>query len=143
MLVRLISGHIELNAYFNKFNFDPTRDKHQPRQYNDPRPPATCPECSAPRETIHHFLLECTAYSTARQTMMNALNRLHPLIKHRLSTTTSAEPLIFPHIFWNELPTKLHTAVWYIMLEFIRVTHRFDDVYGIKTANLGITSISN
>ena len=142
MLVRLISGHIELNVYYNKFNYDPTQS-HQQRRVDDPRPTAACPKCSAPRETIHHMLLECQAYDTARQTMLHSLDRLHPLIKQRLSTNPSAEQLIFPHVFWNELSTKLHTAVWYIMLKFIRVTKRFDDVRGLNTANLGITSISN
>ena len=142
MLVRLISGHIELNAYYNKFNYDPTRDQSQPRQNSDPRPSAECQHCNAPRETIHHVLLECPAYATARQTMMNSLDRLHPLIQHRLSTTTSALPLIFPHVFWPELSTQLHAAVWNKMLKYIRLTQRFDDVSGLKTANLGITSIS-
>ena len=89
MLVRLISGHIELNVYYNKFNYDPTQS-YQQRRVDDPRPTAACPKCSAPRETIHHMLLECQAYDTARQTMLHSLDHLHPLTRPSPSTHQTA-----------------------------------------------------
>ena len=143
MMVRLLSGHVELNTYYHKFNYDPTRDKSVERHAGDPRPTDQCQHCdgSGPTpETLHHFLLVCPAHATARQQMLRTLDNLHTLIRCRLARNTTPNHLIFPHIHWPELSAILHLKVWRVLLGYIKDTHRFANIPGLNTNNLAIHS---
>ena len=140
MIVRLLSEHIELNAYYHRFDYDPTRNKDGPRQEWEPRHTALCQHCR-PNDPVHeeleHFLLECSAHDTARQCMYRDLRQIHPQINTTLTKTKVTKAvLLYPNLTWPRLSTVIHLRVWKALLRFVKRTGRFADLYGLNTANL-------
>lgn len=69
-LIQLRTGHIPLNKYLHKIG---------------KRTSAICERCSQGEETVKHYLLECTAYSTERAIMKRKFGRSAESLKFLLS----------------------------------------------------------
>src|SRR5882724_3734730 len=53
-----------------------------------------CQTCPSQRETVHHFLMTCPAYTDARRHLETNIGRAARLMKTLLSN-----PKTFPHLF--------------------------------------------
>ncbi|KZT69357.1 hypothetical protein DAEQUDRAFT_644867, partial [Daedalea quercina L-15889] len=92
-LIQLRTGHVPLRAHL-----------HTIQKADSPR----CPTCDHPKETVHHFLLDCPTYGLHRARLAfrlgPAAHSIHMLLTH---------PKAIRHMF-----------------RYINDTKRFQDTFG-------------
>jgi len=94
-LFQLRSGHAPLNKHLHRIAKSST---------------VTCQQCSAGRESVHHFLITCPAYIRQRNS---------PLARYKLGTQAHHVKYLL-----ND-PKRLKA-----LFQFIATTHRFKAVFG-------------
>ena len=79
LLIQLRTGHIPLRKHLNRIG-----------KANSPM----CQTCPSQRETVHHFLMLCPAYTDARRHLVTNIGRAVRSMKTLLSNLKT-----FPHLF--------------------------------------------
>src|SRR5882724_6382803 len=79
ILIQLRTGHIPLRKHLHRIG-----------KVNSPM----CRTCPSQRETVHHFLMTCPAYSEARRQLETSIGRTAKSMKNLLT-----DPKKFPHLF--------------------------------------------
>src|SRR5882724_7240438 len=79
MLIQLRTNHIPLRKYLHRIG-----------KYRLPM----CQTCTSQRETTHHFLMTCPAYTAARRQLEANIGRAARTMK-----TLLTNPKVFPHLF--------------------------------------------
>jgi len=79
MLIQLRTGHIPLRKHLHRIG-----------RISSPM----CPTCPSQRETVHHLLMTCPAYTEERRQLESSIGRSSKSMK-----TLLTNPKTFPHLF--------------------------------------------
>ena len=125
IIIRLITGHIELNAYYFKYKMKINKNDDKPIQSPN------CNDCKCP-ETVSHYLLKCKKYKKQRNKMFLKINKI--CNEYRNGANVNIHNLIFPFIIRCNIKQTLQ--IWKEILSYIRASEKWKSIYGIDINNI-------
>ena len=125
IMIRLITGHIELNSYYHKYKIKLKDNNNQPLKSPN------CTKCQTP-ETISHYILKCKLYKKQRTKLINKISKISN--EYHNGANITMNNIIFPNI--KIIPLNKIPTIWKEILSYIRNTNRFNKIYGINIENI-------